>query len=293
MQVLPKIGHHFSFILSFGKLLAIPIIMKMPNFYSLLVAMLMAFGLNAQNVSIAVPDMTVDPGEWFSVEIKASDFENIVSMQYALLWNPSVIQFQSVTALNSNMPEFTVVSSFNSTAANLGRMKVSWYWFDPITEEGVTLDDNSTLFKVNFKAVGGMGTNTMLEVAEDTTVIPTFVIEFANFDEVVDVNIENGKISISGVNATEETFTEDFTLFQNSPNPFTETTYISFNLNVSTEAKLTVFDGSGKTVLHQNKKFPAGLSRIPVQRDMLSSAGSYFYTLETERATATRQLIMQ
>ncbi len=293
MWVLPKIGHHLVFILSFGKLLAIPIIMKMPNFYSLLAAMLLAFGLNAQSVSLTVPDMTVDPGEWFSVEIKAADFENIASMQYALLWNPNIIQFQSVTALNSNMPEFTVVNSFNSNAANQGRLKVSWYWFDPGANVGVTLDDNSTLFKVNFKAIGGMGTNTMLEIAEDTTVSPPFVVEIANFNQEVGVNIENGKITISGVNAAEETFTEDFTLFQNSPNPFSETTYISFNLNAASEAKLIIFDNSGKTVFQQNKKFPAGLSRIPVQRDMLSSAGSYFYTLETERATATRQLIMQ
>ncbi len=267
--------------------------MKKINICSILFVVFFAFNLNAQSVSLTVPDKVVNPGEWFTIGIKASDFDNIASMQYAIQWNPAIIQFQSVTGLNANMPDFTVINSFNSAFANDGRLRLSWYWFDPSTNSGVSLDDNATLFNINFKAVGGMGTNTMLEIANDTTVQPPFVIEIANYNQEVGVNIENGKVTISGVNASEETFTEDFTLFQNSPNPFSEITYISFNLNAGDHAKLTIFDSSGKVVYSQNKKFPAGLSRIPVQRDMLTSAGSYFYTLETARATATRQLIMQ
>ncbi len=267
--------------------------MKKSSVYSLLIAILTAFSLNAQDVSLTVPDMTVDPGQWFSIDVKTSDFDNIASMQFAVIWNPAIIQFQSVTSLNANMPDFTAINSFNSAFASEGRMRVSWFWFDPVMNVGVTLDDNATLFKINFKAVGGQGTNTMLEIADDTTVDPPFVVEIANYEQEVGVNIDNGKVTISGVNATEESLTEDFTLFQNSPNPFSEITYITFNLNTGTDARLTIFDNSGKAVFHQNKKFPAGISRIPVRRDMLSSAGSYFYTLETARATATRQLIMQ
>lgn len=267
--------------------------MKMRNIFSFLLAVLTAFTLSAQTVSLTVPDKLVNPGEWFTISIKASDFDNIASMQYAIIWNPNIIEFQSVTGLNVNMPDFTAISSFNSSFATQGRLRVSWYWFDPMTNSGVSLDDNSTLFNLNFKAVGQMGTNTMLEIADDTTVDPPFVVEIANFNQEVSVDIDNGKVTISGVNASTETLTEDFTLFQNSPNPFSEITYISFNLNAGVDAKLTIFDNSGKAVFVQNKKFPAGISRIPVRRDMLSSAGSYFYTLETTRATATRQLIMQ
>lgn len=267
--------------------------MKKISICSLLFAFLLTFNLRAQEVSLTVPEMTVNPGEWFSVAIKASDFDNIASMQYALHWNPTIIQFQSVTNLNTNMPDFSALNSFNSAFAAEGRLRVSWYWFDPTTNSGVTLDDNSVLFTVNFKAVGGMGTNTMLEIKDDTSVDPPFVIEIANFNQQVAVAIDNGKVTIAGVSAAQESLTEDFTLFQNSPNPFSEITYISFNLNFGTNAKLTIFDNSGKVVLQQNKNFPAGISRIPVRRDMLLSAGSYFYTLETARATATRQLIMQ
>ena len=267
--------------------------MKKISVCSFLFALLFTFSIKAQEVSLTVPDRTVNPGEWFTIGIKASDFDNIASMQFAIKWNPAIIDFQSVTGLNVNMPDFTPINSFNSAFATDGRLRVSWYWFDPSTNSGVSLDDNSILFNINFKAVGGMGTNTMLEIADDTTVDPPYVVEFTNFNQEIGVAIDNGKVTISGVNASEETLTEDFTLFQNSPNPFSEITYISFNLATGTDAKLTIFDNSGKAVFQQTQKYPAGLSKIPVSRDMLSSAGSYFYTLETARATATRQLIRQ
>ncbi len=268
--------------------------MKKINVYSLFIALLLAFGLNAQQVSLTIPEKTVDPGQTFSVDIKAADFDDIASMQYTVFWDPNIIQFQSVGNLNPNMPDFTTnEANFNITNAANGKIRISWYWFDPVTNTAVTLDDNSTLFSINFKAVGGQGTNSMLEVADDTTVDPPFTVEFSNFSQVIPHNIDNGKVTISGVNANEETITDDFILFQNSPNPFTEITYISFNLTTGSNAKLTIFDNKGIIVLHQDMFFPAGTSRIPVRRDMLSSAGSYLYTLETERATATRQLIMQ
>ena len=268
--------------------------MKKINVYSLLIAIFSAFSLNAQQVGMTIPDKTVDPGQTFSIDVKVSDFDDIVSMQFALFWDPAVIQFQSVANLNVNMPDFSVANSFNFNPAPQGYFKVSWVWFDPVTNTGVTLADDAVLFSIIYKVVGGQGTNSMLEIAPDMRGDLPFPVEITNFSsQTLDVDIDNGKVTVSGVNASEESLTEDFTLFQNSPNPFTEITYITFNLNTGTKAKLTIFDNSGKAVYQENKNFPAGLSRIPVRREMLTSAGSYFYTLETTRATATRQLIMQ
>lgn len=268
--------------------------MKKINVFFLFISLLATLTLQAQAVSLVMPEKTVDPGQNFSIDIKASDFDDIASMQFTIFWNPSIIQFQSVGNLNSNMPDFSTNDvNFNVSNAPNGKLRVSWYWFDPTTNTAVTLEDNSTLFSLNFKAVGGQGTNSMLEIADDTTVDPPFAVEVANYNNIVPVAIENGKVTISGVNASNETITDDFILFQNTPNPFTEITYISFNLATGTDAQLTIYDSNGKLVLQQDRFFPAGLSRIPVQRDMLNSAGSYLYTLKTERATATRQLIMQ
>ncbi|MBI5914868.1 MAG: T9SS type A sorting domain-containing protein [Bacteroidetes bacterium] len=264
--------------------------MKKNNVYSLLLAFLSAFTLEAQTVSLTIPDMTVDPGETFNVDVQAADFYNIAGMQFALTWNPDIIEFQSVGGFQ-NLPDLTV-ENFNAMFAADGKMRMLWSWIDPNTNIGVTLADNSTLFSITFKAVGGQGTNTLVEITSDT-MNPILPIEISTTNEVLDVVIDNGKITISGTNASFETQTSDFILFQNNPNPFTELTYISFNLNEGSDARLTVYDHSGKTVFQQHQKYPAGLSRIPVRRDMFQSAGSYFYTLETERASATRQLVAQ
>lgn len=267
--------------------------MKKINIYFLLLALLSSCILNAQELQLTVPDMTVDPGQSFSIDVKASDFDNIESMQFALFWDPSVIEFQSVSNLNSNMPDFSQSGNFNFANAANGRFRMLWFWSDIITNEGVTLEDNSTLFSINYKAIGAQGANSMVEIAGDTLGVTQLEVQIGSAGQEIGYNIDNGKVTISGATASEETVTDDFTLFQNSPNPFQEITYISFNLSSGATAKLTIFDSVGKTILHHNKFFPAGISRIPVRRDMLTSAGSYFYTLETERATATRQLIMQ
>jgi hypothetical protein len=268
--------------------------MKKNSFFSFLIAFFAAVGAWAQSVTLTLPDMTVEPGETFNVDIKASDFDNIASMQFAVLWNPAIIEFKGLENLNPDMPEFyNDIVNFNTTKAGQGLIRVLWYWFDPSTNAGVTLDDNSVIFSIKFKAVGSEGSQTEVQVAPDTTSVPTFDVEFGNFNQQIGVNIENSLVTIDGTSATKESITEDFILFQNSPNPFTEITYISFRLNAAEEGNLTIFDQSGKVVYEESRKYPAGLSRIPVRRDMLSAAGTYFYALKTERASATRQLVMQ
>lgn len=260
---------------------------------SLLLTFFGAINLCAQAVNLSVPDMTVDPGESFKVDIKASDFNAIEGMQLAIFWNPEIIQFQTISNINPGLPEFSPTDNFNLMHTTAGRLRVIWYWFD-ISGNGVTLDNDATLFSLNFKAVGEQGTNSPVEITKDTIGNPPLDIQASrNGVENVGVNIDNGVVTISGTNASYETYTQDFTLFQNSPNPFTDITYISFNLNIATDAQLSIYDASGKVIFQQNKKYAAGLHRIPVNRDMLAGAGSYFYALKTESATATRQFILQ
>ena len=111
--------------------------------------------------------------------------------------------------------------------------------------------------------------------------------------QVLPLNLENGTVTINGVNASKETYTADFTLYQNSPNPFSDLTYISFDLKQTGQAALSIHDSTGKVIFEKNELFTAGAHSVPVSRDLFQSAGAYFFTLKTSGATATRQLIAQ
>ncbi len=135
---------------------------------------------------------------------------------------------------------------------------------------------------------------TMIEVKDDENVNNPFPVEFYDENDMeVPVEITSGTVTIDGVNASTESITRDFTLYQNSPNPFRTQTNISFYLNQPSQTQLSIHDHSGRVVFERNDDFMSGLHTIQLRRDLFTSAGSYFFTLKTENATATRQLVVQ
>jgi len=79
-------------------------------------------------------------------------------------------------------------------------------------------------------------------------------------------------------------------LMQNEPNPFKESTTISFNLAKASKATLTVRDVAGKLIYTINGDYNAGLNTITLEN--LDVAGVLYYSLEAEDYTATRKMIV-
>lgn len=262
--------------------------MKKSNVFSTLITLLAVFQLQAQMVTVMTPDMTVDQGSNVQVDVKVEDFESIIGMQFAVFWDESVLEFVGIN--NFNLPGTTVADNFNLMNVQEGKFRFNWVDPDPFFS-GVSLDDNASMFSIYFKAIGGPSSSTLLEVTGDTT-HPVFPIEFSDVDGIIEVKLDPGTITIAGPNATEETITSDFTLFQNNPNPFNDLTNISFFINETTQAQLSIYDHSGKLVFQQKDRFMRGSHTIQINRNLFQSAGSYFYTLKTEHATATRQMVV-
>ncbi len=83
----------------------------------------------------------------------------------------------------------------------------------------------------------------------------------------------------SSVERTESSRPKDFTLFQNYPNPFNPSTVISYQLPMSSEVKLVVFDLLGRELQTLvNTRQAAGRYNVQFNAASLSS-GVYFYRL--------------
>ncbi len=257
--------------------------MKKISLSTFLFALFLLSSLNAQEVVLKTPNMSVDPGKNVQAAIQVENFNEVTGLQFSLHWDSNVLQFTGVD--NFGLPEMSYVGNFGTTEAANGTLRFSWYQ-SALT--GVSLADMSSIFSVWFKVIGSSNSVSQLSITDDPT-----VIEVVGIDSMLPYSISNGAITVLGPSSTQETETVDFILFQNSPNPFVETTYISFNLQQSMQAELTIFDASGKVIFKENKRFDAGLNRIPVNRDIFSGAGAYFYALKTERASAIRQLVAQ
>ena len=84
----------------------------------------------------------------------------------------------------------------------------------------------------------------------------------------------------------------DFALFQNYPNPFNPTTLISFELPVTNDASLKVFDLLGREIaILIHGRISAGRHSISFDGSGLPS-GMYFYVLQSGTFTETRKLVL-
>lgn len=81
-------------------------------------------------------------------------------------------------------------------------------------------------------------------------------------------------------------------LYQNYPNPFNPSTTINFYNETTGKITLTVFNAKGELIQNLiNREFSAGKHNINFEAKNLNS-GVYYYTLQTEKKSITKKMIL-
>jgi len=98
--------------------------------------------------SIAASDESGQKGDLIIVDVNVSDFNKVVSMQYSMNWDPSILQFEKVQnfklkALSSE--------NFGAEQAKDGNLLMAWY--DP-SVQGVSLKSGTVFYQVVFRVIG-------------------------------------------------------------------------------------------------------------------------------------------
>ena len=103
--------------------------------------------LKAQNAPhTTAPEITCDPGTTVDIPITVTDFNNIGAVSLTLLFDESVLTYQSSTN-NSGFPGLVI---FGAIAGKIG---IGGYIQEG--NPGITLADNSVLFTLTFYCTGG------------------------------------------------------------------------------------------------------------------------------------------
>ena len=98
--------------------------------------------------------------------------------------------------------------------------------------------------------------------------------------------------NLTGVIAENGFTPEKFILYQNYPNPFNPVTTIRFEVPISQQVELSVFDMLGREVKGlYNDVAPAGIVTIDFNGEGLAS-GVYFYRLKTQEFVASKKLLL-
>ena len=84
---------------------------------------------------------------------------------------------------------------------------------------------------------------------------------------------------------------DGFVLYQNHPNPFEGYTVIGFELPEATDARLIIYEVTGKMIKEIKGEFAKGYNEVTIARDELSTAGMLYYQLETQKFVATKKMV--
>ncbi|MBK7631989.1 MAG: SBBP repeat-containing protein [Ignavibacteriales bacterium] len=96
----------------------------------------------------------------------------------------------------------------------------------------------------------------------------------------------------TGINQTEYSLPEKYSLHQNYPNPFNPSTVIKYQLPISSQVIIKVYDVLGKEVATLvNEEKPAGRYQVNWNASNLSS-GIYFYKIQSGSFVETKKMIL-
>lgn len=139
---------------------------------------------NCQNVTLSLPSINGAPGDMVCLDVTVEDgFLNLVSMQYSIVWDNSILEYSGVANLNPNMPGLDIGTSFN----NVGNALV-FSWFD-IGGFGISLPNGDVLYQICFTIVGQNG--------------DCSPVEFSNSPSVIDIfNSDSDQIALNPINGS-------------------------------------------------------------------------------------------
>ncbi len=152
---------------------------------------------NTDVFRIFVTDETADPGTEVCMDVKVEGFNDIISWQFHLVYDPSRLQFTSVGNYNAGLPGLSSqsVTIPGQGVVQPGRIVFGW---DSSNGLGATVPDGTTILQVCFNVLGNGGT-TDVQFSDDQ--LPFEVRKSSG--TIVPFNSTDGTVTIMGSGNTD------------------------------------------------------------------------------------------
>jgi hypothetical protein len=223
-------------------------------------------------MNLEVEDRLLLQGEQYEVAFKAADLMELSAFQFSLSYDPNQLDFVQLS--KGDLKDLNE-SNFGFSKLNQGGITSSWHRVQP-----VSLSAGDTLFRVTFKAKEAVLLSEVLYINSRFTKA-----------EAYDAGLNFLNVSLRFNSSKENNNT--FVLYDNKPNPFKELTTIGFNLPRAGEARIQIYDLSGRMVYRISQSYPAGYNEVGIAQSNLSSDGVYYYQLITSGFEKTKKMLLQ
>nr|WP_290931858.1 T9SS type A sorting domain-containing protein [Haliscomenobacter sp.] len=214
----------------------------------------------AGTLDINAADAALKAGTEYSVEFSAADLKSIQGYQFALNLDKSKVELVDIVYGVAKAENFGVFQSE-------GVITTSW---NGEAKQGA-------LFTLVLRAKA----DAQLSSALSLNRIVSAEAYSANNDQLNVALKFNGAAVANG-----------FELKQNTPNPFTGETMISFNLPKAAAATLTISDVTGRVLKSIRADYAKGFNQVILKATDLNASGVLYYTLEADDFTATKKMII-
>ena len=222
-------------------------------------------------MELGLPERQARNGETIQLAISAKDFVDIVSIQFSLKWNSTIIQYTGF-----EKGELNQIGIGDVMAPN-GELRVSWFDVEGV---GIDLDDESAIVYLNFLVTGETGQSTNIEITDQPLDIQIFqggegvfnAVELTPRNGMVEivqglgVSAEIGQVSCFGestgsIDITLNGNPDDYTISWTGPEEFSSD-QLSLNNLTAGNYQLTISDNDGKILLEETYSITAPLSQI-------------------------------
>ncbi|MEO6038606.1 MAG: cohesin domain-containing protein [Saprospiraceae bacterium] len=255
--------------------------------------------LTAQPFGFSLPVINnVFQGAIINPAFSVTNFDSVTSLQFVLLWDPTILEFQEVYALNLNHLE---ADDFGLTnALDSGLIRVQYEAASSLA--GTSVPDGTNIFRLRFKVLGASGLGSGIQITErfptafevtqvqpDSMILAYGIEESAPFDSV---QIHNGFVAIGYTVATQEPAAKNELPVHISPNPFTDQTTVAFHLDHPSAVHLQLTDVTGRVVRTEDRPVMEGDQSISISANGLLAHSTYFLTLQTATQACVQPLFL-
>lgn len=202
-----------------------------------------------------------------TVEIRLTpSFDNLLGLQFALNYDFHMLKLEGVKTASF------ALSSDNYHLKSPGMLVFSW--------SNAKLTSMNSDLVLSFKALrNGTLSESSLSFVDD--VLNAEYYNTASTSQALELIVKNPLTQI-----------DELRLLQNNPNPFSESTDISFYLPNAADATINLIDLSGKLIYSSTGSYNKGLNQVKIESQAINGHGLIYYQLDTEFGTETKKMLL-
>jgi|GEM_PF-1479083 len=220
-----------------------------------------------ETVLLETEDQMYYAGDQAEITLSIADAQQLLGTQLGFTYNNSAVEFVRVTS-----PVMDLIPENMYVNTEEGDVRFSWY------EAVDAVDVQDEFITLVFNVQRDIQASEIFKLSDDFQA------------EMYDASLNTSSVDIAfrGQIQAEETFT----LYQNNPNPFEESTIVGFEIPEASDVILTIYDAAGKTLYSTQRSLNAGYHNIEVHKADIGATGMVYYQLIAGNNSATKKMLI-